>query len=429
MHGHQTRDELVVGTAHCAALVLLVVVVARVRALDADAESTVLAPAASPQLASRGDEEGVVATRGERRHRLVEIVEVLHEAGPRDARFPTGGGGERDVAEAELPVAARAPRPDASAVRQAHGVAAARHRLGHVHAAQRLEPLQRTGVVEVPVTELAVATAAARPQPAALADHDGMVRAGRDLRHLDAGHRVHPARDVNLDGGPTPVAQLATRREAPRHERAVGVERRAVRRAAGHALDGGGVRDLSFGAKRHGRGSRGVVVAALAELTVEASAEGVHGAAAGLRFLGSLPSDGGGGGGDDLAVVGPQRVVLGGLAGNPSHRRERVHTFERVTLAHRLGVGRDAHAELVPSLGERRVHRLRRGSGILILGQRRHRARHLPVGVAEEADARVTPPVLRRGGVHLERGNVRDVPAVAERSRVGSLGRHSASGG
>mmetsp|Transcript_5301 Transcript_5301/g.23669 ORF Transcript_5301/g.23669 Transcript_5301/m.23669 type:complete len:320 (-) Transcript_5301:1191-2150(-) len=310
MHGHQTRDELVVGTPHGAALILLVVVVARVRALDADAESTVLAPAASPQLASRGDEEGVVATGGERRHRLVEIVEVLHEAGPGNARFPAGGGGERDVAEAELPVAARAPRPDASAVRQAHGVAAARHRPHHVHPAQRLEPLQRPRVVEVSVSELSVPAAAARPQAAALADHDGMVRAGRNLPHLDAGHRVHPARDVNLDGGPAPVAQLAAGREAPRHQRPVRVERRAVRRAAGHALDGGGVRDARLGAERHGRGSRGVVVAALAELTVEASAEGVHGAAAGLRGSGLLPRRGGGGGGDELAVVGFSRVVL-----------------------------------------------------------------------------------------------------------------------
>ena len=82
-----------------------------------------------------------------------------------------------------------------------------------------------------------------------------------------------------------------------------------MRRAAGHALDGGGVSYLSFGAERHGRGSRGVVVAALAELTVEASAEGVHGAAAGLRSSGFVPRRGGGGGGDELAVVGISRVV------------------------------------------------------------------------------------------------------------------------
>ena len=419
MHWDEPRREVVVGTSHRAALILLVVVVALVRALDADAEGAVPPAAACPQLASRGDEEGVVAPRGERRDRLVDVVEVLDEAGPRDAAVPPRGGGEGDVAEPELAVAARAPRPHAPAVRQAHRVAATRDGSRHVHAPQRLQALKRTGVVEVSVPELAVAAPPARPQPATLAHDHGVVRARRDLRHLDARHRVHLPRDVNLDRGPPAVAQLAARSEPPRHEHAVGIDRRAVRRAAGHALDRGGILDARLRAEGDRRGSRGVVVAALPELAVEAAAERVHRAPARLRQASLLPRRSSRRGGDDLHLLRSIHVLLLLLLLGSS-------IGGGVELARRLRrrCGRcDSDSELVSFFGNRSGNRLGRRPGVLILGQR-----HDDVAAVHAARRRaVAPLVLRR--VHRERRHVRDVASVAERPSVGPFRRHALGGG
>mmetsp|Transcript_2912 Transcript_2912/g.13118 ORF Transcript_2912/g.13118 Transcript_2912/m.13118 type:complete len:355 (+) Transcript_2912:1187-2251(+) len=352
MHWDEPRREVVVGTSHRAALILLVVVVALVRALDADAEGAVPPAAACPQLASRGDEEGVVAPRGERRDRLVDVVEVLDEARPRDAAVPPRGGGEGDVAEPELPVAARAPRPHAPAVRQAHRVASTRDGSRHVHAPQRFQALKRTGVVEVPVPELAVAAPPARPQPATFAHYHGVVRARRDLRHLDARHRVHLPRYVNLDRSPPAVAQLAARSEPPRHEHAVGIDRRAVRRAAGHALDRGGVLDARLCAEGDRRGCRGVVVAALPELAVEAAAERVHRAPARLRQASLLPRRSSRRGGDDLHL-GRLHVLLllvGDIGGGVELARRLRRRCRR----------RDSDSELVSFFGNRGGNRLGR---------------------------------------------------------------------
>ena len=139
VHGDEARHEVIPRAAHGAALVLLVVVVVGVPAPDADAERSVLAAAAAPELAAGGDEERVVPPCGERHHGLVEVLQRLHEARPRHARFPTRGGGEGDVAEPELTVAARAPGPHRAALGEAQRVRAPGDGVRYAHAPQRIQ--------------------------------------------------------------------------------------------------------------------------------------------------------------------------------------------------------------------------------------------------------------------------------------------------
>ena len=243
--------------------------------LDPDAQRAVFASARRPELSAGGDEERVVSARRHRDDGFIEIVEGLDEARPRNAALPPRGGGEGDVAETELAVAARAPGPHAAAIGEAQRVRPAGDGVHHAHPSKRLEALERPGVVEVSVAELAVSPATARPQTATLRHDDGVIGAGGDLRHLDVRHRRHPSGHVHLDGCPPAVSEFAAAREPPREKHAVRVERRAVRRAARHRLDGRGIREPGTD-EAHRGGLRRVVVPALPELPVESPTEGVQ---------------------------------------------------------------------------------------------------------------------------------------------------------
>ena len=107
------------------------------------------------------------------------------------------------------------------------------------------------------------------------------------------------------------------------------------------------------------------------------------------------------------------------MAGSPGTVMPGTRPYLRRVALAPSGVGRDAHAELVPSLGGAAISSR---AGNHILGQRRHRARAAICPLASPRRPMPASPTDGRGGVHLERGNVRDVPAVAERSRVGCLG-------
>jgi hypothetical protein len=68
----------------------------------------VLASAAPPELAARGDKQSVVSTRGHRHDGLVQLRQGFHQARPRNTGFPPRARGEGDVAQAQLAVPARA---------------------------------------------------------------------------------------------------------------------------------------------------------------------------------------------------------------------------------------------------------------------------------------------------------------------------------
>ena len=322
VHRDEARHEVVPRAAHGAALVLLVVVVVGVPAPDADAERAVLAAAAAPELAAGGDEERVVPPRGERHHGLVEVLQRLHEARPRHARLPPRGGGEGDVAESELTVAARAPGPHRAALGEAQRVRAPGDGVRDAHAPQRIQTAQRAGVVEVPVAELPVAPAAARPEPPGLGNRHRVVGARRDLRHPRRRHAGDGARHVNLDGRPAAVPELARGREPPGEQRAVGRERGAVRRAAAHRLQRGGVRESGDARQRNRVRTRRVVVAPLPELAVEPATERVQRAPARLGPHEALALAGGGNRGDSRGVA-RQRTPRVGTAETRAPRKPR----------------------------------------------------------------------------------------------------------
>ena len=170
------------------------------------------------------------------------------------------------------------------------------------HAPQRIQTAQRAGVVEVPVAELP-----GRPRPHVqsppLGNRHRVAGARRDLRHPRRRHAGDGARHVNLDGRPAAVPELARGREPPGEQRAVGRERGAVRRAAAHRLQRGGVRESGDARQRNRVRTRRVVVAPLPELAVEPATERVQRAPARLGPHEALALAGGGNRGDSRGVA------------------------------------------------------------------------------------------------------------------------------